>query len=83
LNYSKIKKPPRLSGTPPKEGKLHVFPSFGGVPNGRGGHYVFLMNKFYYEFEYPSPDSNGNPLWFFFKTIKIEVNSRKKLLKKN
>ena len=27
----------------------------------------------------PSPDSNENPLCFFFKNIKIEMNSRNKL----
>jgi hypothetical protein len=33
----KIKLPPRLSSTPPKEGNTLYFPSFGGVPIGWGG----------------------------------------------
>jgi len=49
LNYSKKENLPRLSGTPPKEGKLYAFPSFGGVPAGRGGHYLFLKIKFPFE----------------------------------
>jgi len=40
LNYSKNKKPPHLSGTPPKEGNTYNFPSFGGVPERWGGYYV-------------------------------------------
>ena len=37
--FLKIEKPPRPLGTPPKEGKLRNFPSFGGVPERRGGFY--------------------------------------------
>jgi hypothetical protein len=32
--------------------------------------------------EIPSPDSNENPLCFFFKNIKIEMDSWIELLKK-
>jgi hypothetical protein len=42
----RMKKPPRLSGTPPKEGKLRNFPSFGGVPNGWGGFSIFDFFQF-------------------------------------
>jgi len=34
-------------GTPPKEGKLGDFPSFGGVSERRGGFSIFGRNDFY------------------------------------
>jgi hypothetical protein len=37
----KPKKPPHPLGTPPKEGNVYNFPSFGGVPERRGGFSKF------------------------------------------
>jgi hypothetical protein len=62
-----MKNPPRPLGTPPKEGKLYGFPSFGGMPEMRGGHYV-IKDKFPFEFECPSPDSSENPFVPVFGT---------------
>jgi hypothetical protein len=52
-------KPPRLAGTPPEEGKLYAFPSFGGVPIGRGGFLGVVKEKVSFENEFPSPDGSG------------------------
>ncbi|GGA78674.1 hypothetical protein GCM10008015_19260 [Flavobacterium palustre] len=39
-----IEKPPRPLGTPPKEGKSDDFPSFGGVPERRGGLFNLITS---------------------------------------
>jgi hypothetical protein len=66
-----------VSGTPPEEGKSYAFPSFGGVPIGRGGFLGIVIGKVSFENEFPSPDSSGNPFYFSFKNKKITTNSGK------
>jgi hypothetical protein len=56
---------------------LYAFPSFGGVPERRGGFLGVVMGKVSFENEFPSPDSSGNPFYFFFKNKKIATNSGK------
>jgi hypothetical protein len=47
------------------------------VPGRRGGFLGVVMGTLSFENGCPSPDSSGNPFYFFFKNKKIATNSGK------
>jgi len=67
---------PAFQGPLQRRGSRIHSPPLEGCPTG-GVVFIVVIGKVSFGNESPSPDSSGNPFYFFFKNKKIATNSGK------